>query len=128
LNISEHVEHHAEGVEHVPSVQHVDVAADQNVNVHDVALSGKKNACYVVLVLNYSLELQLKKDKEYANLSHSLVLATDPPLVQQPPAPPKRRSHRNLTLHVPEEEENDADMDAPMSAFLKRAQKNKKKK
>jgi hypothetical protein len=29
---------------------------------------------------------------------------------------------------VPEEEENDADMDAPMSAFLKRAQKNKKKK
>jgi hypothetical protein len=24
---------------------------------------------------------------------------------------------------VPEEEENDADMDAPMSAFLKRAQK-----
>ena len=47
--------------------------------------------------------------------------------MQQPPAPPKRRSHRNLTLHVPEEEENDADMDAPMSAFLKRAQKNKKK-
>jgi hypothetical protein len=27
-----------------------------------------------------------------------------------------------------EEEENDADMDAPMSAFLKRAHKNKKKK
>ena len=55
MNISEHVEHHAEGVEHVPSVQHVDVVADQNVNVHDVALSGKKNACYVVLVLNYRL-------------------------------------------------------------------------
>ena len=48
--MSEHVEHHVEGVEHVPSVQHVDVAADQNVNVHDVALSGKKNACYVLLV------------------------------------------------------------------------------
>ena len=29
---------------------------------------------------------------------------------------------------MPEEEENDANMDAPMSAFLKRAQKNKKKK
>ena len=52
LNISEHVERHGEGVEHVPSVQHVDVVVDQNVNVHDVALSGKKNACYVVLVLN----------------------------------------------------------------------------
>jgi hypothetical protein len=48
--------------------------------------------------------------------------------VQQPPAPQKRSSHRNLTLHVPEEEENDADMDASMSAYLKRAQKNKKKK
>ena len=42
--------------------------------------------------------------------------------MQQPPAPPKRRSHRNFTLHVPEEEENDANMDAPMSTFLKRAQ------
>ena len=71
---------------------------------------------------------QLKKEKEYANLFHFLLLATEPPLVQQPPAPPKRRSHRNLTLHMPEEEENDVDMDAPMSAFLKRSQKNKKKK
>jgi hypothetical protein len=61
--MSEHVEHHAEGVEHVPSVQHVDVAADQNVNVHDVALSGKKNACYVVLVLNYRLVTVKKKKK-----------------------------------------------------------------
>ena len=60
--MSEHVEHHVEGVEHVPSVQHVDVAVDQNVNVHDVALSGKKNACYVVLVLNYIL-VTIKKRK-----------------------------------------------------------------
>ena len=45
--------------------------------------------------------------------------------MQQPLAPPKRRSHRNLTLHVPKEEENDVDMDAPMSTFLKRAQKKK---
>ena len=52
LNILEHVEHHGEGVEHVPSVQHVEVSSDQNVNVHDVAFSGKKNACYVVPVLN----------------------------------------------------------------------------
>ena len=101
------------------------MAADQNVNVHDVALSGKKNTCYVVLVLNYRL-VMVKKEKEYANLTHLLVLATEPPLVQQPPAPPKRRSHHNLTLHVPKEEENDADMDAPMSAFLKRVQKKKK--
>ena len=61
--MSEHVEHHAEGVEHVPSVQHVDVAADQNVNVHDVALSGKKNACYVVLLLNYRLVTARKSKK-----------------------------------------------------------------
>ena len=61
LNISEHVEHHAEGVEHA-SVQHVDMAADQNVNVHDVALSGNKNAFYVVLVLNYRL-VTVKKRK-----------------------------------------------------------------
>ena len=128
LNISEHVEHHAEGVEHVPSVQHVSVATDQNVNVHDVSLSGKKNACYVVLVLNYRLVIVNKKEKEYANLSCLLVLATEPPLVQQPHAPPKRRSHRILTLHVAEEEENEEDMDAPMSIFLKRAKKNKKKK
>ena len=60
LNISEHVEHHAEGVEHVPSVQHVDMAENQNVNVHDVAFSGKKNACYVVLVLNYRLVIVKK--------------------------------------------------------------------
>ena len=38
-------------------------AADQNVNVHDVALSGKKNACYVVLVLNYRLVTVKKKKK-----------------------------------------------------------------
>ena len=63
MNISEHVEHHAEAVEHVPSVQHVDVAADQNVNVHDVALSGKKNACYVVLVLNYRLAIVEKRKR-----------------------------------------------------------------
>ena len=63
LNISEHVEHHAEGVEHVPSVQHVDVAADQNVNVHDVAFSGKKNAFYVVLVLNYRLVTVRKRKR-----------------------------------------------------------------
>ena len=43
--------------------------------------------------------------------------------MQQPPAPPKRRSHRNLTLHVLEEEENEEDMEAPMSTFLKRAKK-----
>lgn len=63
MNISEHVEHHGEGVEHVPSVQHVDVVADQNVNVHDVALLGKKNACYVVLVLNYRLVSDKKRTK-----------------------------------------------------------------
>ena len=50
LNILEHIEHHGEGVEHVPSLQHADVAADQNVNVHDVELSSKKNACHVVLL------------------------------------------------------------------------------
>ena len=49
-NILEHVEHYGERVEHVPSVQHVDIAADQNINVHDVELSGEKNACYVVLL------------------------------------------------------------------------------
>ena len=48
--------------------------------------------------------------------------------MQQPPAPLKRRSHCILTLHVPEEEENEEDMDAPMSAFLKRAKKNEKNK
>ena len=62
MNILEHVEHHGEGVEHVTSVQHVDVAEDQNVNAHDVALLGKKNACYVVLVLNYIL-VTIKKRK-----------------------------------------------------------------
>ena len=50
MNILEHVEHHGEGVEHVPSIQHVVVVVDQNFIVHDVALSGKKNACYVLLV------------------------------------------------------------------------------
>ena len=63
MNILEHVEHHAERVDHVPSVQHVDAVADQNVNVHDVALSGKKNAFYVVLVLNYRLVIVKKKKK-----------------------------------------------------------------
>ena len=50
LNISEHVEHHGEGVEHVPSVKHVDMVVEQNVNVHDVEFLGNKNACYVVLL------------------------------------------------------------------------------
>ena len=86
LNMLEHVEHHGEGVEHVPSVQHVDVAADQNVNAHDVEFLGKKNACYVVLVLNYKLVI-VKREKKYANLSHLLVLEIEPPLVQQPPPP-----------------------------------------
>ena len=63
LNILEHVEHHAEGVDHVTSVQHVDVVADQNVNVHDVALLGKKNAFYVVFVLNYRLVTVRKRKK-----------------------------------------------------------------
>ena len=63
MNILEHVEHHAKGVEHVPSVQHVDVEADQNVNVHDVALLGKKNACYVVLVLNYKIVIVKKRKR-----------------------------------------------------------------
>ena len=76
LNILEHVEHHGKGVEHVPSGQHDGVAANQNVNVHDVALSGKKNACYVVLILNYRLVTVEKRKKEYANLSHLLLLAT----------------------------------------------------
>ena len=62
LNISENVEHHGEGVEHVPSVQHVDVATDQNVNIRDLELLGKKNTCYVVLVLNYRL-VTVKKRK-----------------------------------------------------------------
>ena len=48
--ILEHVEHHGEGVEHGPCVHHVEVAAGQNVIVHDVALSSKKNACCVLLV------------------------------------------------------------------------------
>ena len=90
MNISEHVEHHAEGVEHVPSVQHVDVAADQNVNVHDVALSGKKNACYVLLV--NEILVTVKKEKEYANLTHLLVITIEPPLVQQPCAPQEEAS------------------------------------
>ena len=50
LNILEHVEHHDEGVDHVLHVQHVDMATDQNANVHDVAFLAKKNACYVVLL------------------------------------------------------------------------------
>ena len=54
--------------------------ADQNVNVQDVTLSGKKNACYVVLALNYRF-LIVKKEKECANLTQLLVLATEPPLV-----------------------------------------------
>ena len=62
LNISEHVDH-AEGVEHVPIFQHVDMVADQNVNVHDVALLGKKNAFYVVLVLSYRLVIVEKRKR-----------------------------------------------------------------
>ena len=50
MNSLEHVENHGEWVEHVRNVQHVEVATDQNVIVHDVALWSKKNACYVVLV------------------------------------------------------------------------------
>ena len=61
--MSEHVEHHAEGVEHVPSVQYVDMVEYQNVNVHDVAFSGKKNACYVVLILNYRLVTVRKRKR-----------------------------------------------------------------
>ena len=53
LNILEHVEHHGEGLEYVPSIQHVDVAMDQNVNVYDVALSGKKNACILYYLIKY---------------------------------------------------------------------------
>ena len=63
LNISKHVEHHVEGVDHVPSVQHVDAVANQNVNVHDVAFSGKKNAFYVVLILNYKLVTVRKRKR-----------------------------------------------------------------
>ena len=63
LNILEHVEYHGEGVKHVPIVQYVDMAVDQNINVHDVALSGKKNACYVVLVLNYRLVIVKKRKR-----------------------------------------------------------------
>ena len=47
--------------------------------------------------------------------------------MQQPLAPQNRR-HHNLTLHVPQDKENEEDIDAPMSLFLKRAKKNKKKK
>ena len=59
----EQVENHGDGVENVPSAQYVDVAVDQNVDVHDVALPGKKNACYVVLVLNYRLVIVKKRKK-----------------------------------------------------------------
>ena len=37
-------------MEHVRSVQHIEVATDQNFIVHNVALLSKKNACYVLLV------------------------------------------------------------------------------
>ena len=47
--------------------------------------------------------------------------------MQQPPAP-QNRSHHNLTLHVPQEEETEEDIEAPISLFLNRAKKNKKKK
>ena len=68
-------------LENVLSVQHVDMVVDKNVNVHDVALSGNKNACYFVLELNYML-VTFKKEKKNANLTHLLVLAIEPPLVQ----------------------------------------------
>ena len=64
---------------HVPSVQHVEVVADQNVIVHDVALSGKKNAWYVLLV--NEILVTVKKEKEYVNLTHLLVIVIEPPLV-----------------------------------------------
>ena len=104
LNILEQVEHHGEGVECVLSVQNVDMMVDQNVNVHDVAFLGKKNACYVVLVLNYILVI-VKKENEYANLTHLLLTATKPPIVQHPLVPQNRRRHHNLTLHIIQEKE-----------------------
>ena len=80
MNISEHVEHHAEGVDHVPSVQHVDALANKNVYVHDVAFSSKKNAFYVVLILNYRL-VTVRKRKRVCQFIPLFVLATEPPLV-----------------------------------------------
>ena len=62
LNILEHVEHHGEQVEHVRSVQHVEVSVDQNFIVHDLALLGKKHECYVLLV-NEILVIVKKKKK-----------------------------------------------------------------
>lgn len=60
LNISEHVEHHGEWVEHDQSVQHVAVVEDQEVIIHDVALLGKKNA-WNVLLLNEILVIVKKR-------------------------------------------------------------------
>ena len=77
-----------------------------------------------VLLLNYRLVI-VKKRKRVCQFIMFTSSCNRAPLVQQPPAPPKRRTHHNLTLHVLEGEENDANMDAPMSAFLKRAQKKK---
>lgn len=61
-------------------VQHVEVATNQNVIVHDLALLGKENECYVLLI-NEILVI-VKKSKEYVNLTHLLVIVTKPPLVQ----------------------------------------------
>ena len=63
-------------MEYVCSIQHVEVVADQNVIVHDVVLSSKKNACYVLLV-NGILVTTTKK--EHANVIHLLVIAIEPP-------------------------------------------------
>ena len=50
MNILEHVEYHGEGVENVWSVHHVEVVAYENIIVYDVAFSGNKTTCYVLLV------------------------------------------------------------------------------
>ena len=55
------------------------MASDQNVIIHDVALSSNKNVCYVLLVNEVFV---IVKKKEHANLTHLLVIAIEPPLVQ----------------------------------------------
>lgn len=47
--------------------------------------------------------------------------------MHQPPTPQNRRRHHSLTLHVPKEEENEEDIDAPISLYLKKAKKNKRR-
>ena len=90
-----------------------------------MALFGKKNACHVLLA--NEILVTVKKIKRVYNLTHLLVLAIEPPLVQQPLAPQNRRRHHNLTLHVAQEEDNEED-NAPISLYLNKAKKNKKKK